>query len=53
VHEQILLQDPALDAPDPVSEPAHDHNLPAPRSTFVGRRRDVAELEGLCAPGGW
>ena len=45
VQEQILMQDPALDAPDPL--PAPHHNLPAPRSTFVGRRRELAALEGL------
>jgi predicted ATPase len=45
VQQQILLQDPALDAPDPL--PAPHHNLPTPRSTFVGRRRELAALEGL------
>ena len=47
VQEQILLQDPSLDAPDRVPPADPHHNLPARRNTFVGRRREVAELEGL------
>ncbi len=47
LQEQILLQDPSLDAPEPARLPAVDHNLPAPRDTFVGRQRELADLEGL------
>jgi predicted ATPase/DNA-binding SARP family transcriptional activator len=44
--EQILLQDAGLDTPEPLpSRP--QHNLPAQRSSFVGRRRELAELQGL------
>jgi predicted ATPase/DNA-binding SARP family transcriptional activator len=45
--EQILLQDAALDAPEPMPPPRPRHNLPAPRSSFVGRRHELAELQGL------
>jgi len=45
--EQILLQDAALDAPGPLPPPTPRHNLPAPRSSFVGRRAELAELQGL------
>jgi predicted ATPase/DNA-binding SARP family transcriptional activator len=45
--EQILLQDAALDAPEPLSPPLPRHNLPAQRSSFVGRRAELAELQGL------
>jgi Bacterial transcriptional activator domain/AAA ATPase domain len=44
---QILLQDAALDAPEPLPLPRPRHNLPAIRSSFVGRRRELAELQGL------
>jgi len=44
--EQILLQDAALDAPEPLP-PTPRHNLPARRSSFVGRRAELAELQGL------
>ncbi len=47
VQEQILLQDPALDVPHRVPSEEPHHNLPARRSTFVGRRHEVADLEGL------
>jgi predicted ATPase/DNA-binding SARP family transcriptional activator len=43
--EQILLQDAALEAPTPLPRPRH--NLPSRRSSFVGRRRELAELQGL------
>jgi predicted ATPase/DNA-binding SARP family transcriptional activator len=45
--EQILLQDAALDAPAPLPPPTPRHNLPARRSSFVGRRVELAELQGL------
>ncbi len=45
--EQILLQDAALEAPEPMPPPRPRHNLPARRSRFVGRRRELAELQGL------
>ncbi|MDF2743834.1 MAG: ATPase-like protein, partial [Actinomycetia bacterium] len=45
--EQILLQDAALDAPTPLPPPTPRHNLPARRSSFVGRRAELAELQGL------
>ena len=45
--EQILLQDAALEAPAPTPPPRPRHNLPARRSSFVGRRRELAELQGL------
>ena len=45
--EQILLQDAALEAPEPLPPPRPRHNLPARRSSFVGRRRELAELQGL------
>jgi predicted ATPase/DNA-binding SARP family transcriptional activator len=43
--EQILLHDPVLEAPDPTPPPPH--HLPAQRTRFVGRRRELAELQGL------
>jgi predicted ATPase/DNA-binding SARP family transcriptional activator len=45
--EQILLQDPVLETPDPTPPPRPPHNLPAQRTSFVGRRRELAELQGL------
>jgi predicted ATPase/DNA-binding SARP family transcriptional activator len=45
--EQILLQDPALEQPDPTPPPRPPHHLPAQRTRFVGRRRELAELQGL------
>jgi predicted ATPase/DNA-binding SARP family transcriptional activator len=45
--EQILLQDAALEAPEPLPPPRPRHNLPARRSSFVGRRSELAELQGL------
>lgn len=47
LQEQILLQDPSLDTPEPARPAAVDHNLPAPRDTFVGRHRELADLQGL------
>ncbi|MPZ87204.1 MAG: hypothetical protein GEU81_03825, partial [Nitriliruptorales bacterium] len=49
LHERILLQDPDLEAPAGQYTPQADtpHNLPAPRDTFVGRRRERAELDGM------
>lgn len=47
LQERILLQDPALDAPEQAEPLAVEHNLPAPRDTFLGRRRELAELGGL------
>jgi predicted ATPase/DNA-binding SARP family transcriptional activator len=45
--EQILLQDRALEAPDPTPPPRPPHHLPAQRTRFVGRRGELAELQGL------
>jgi len=45
--EQILLRDVALDGPEPAKPPRPQHNLPAQRNTFIGRRRELAELAGL------
>jgi predicted ATPase/DNA-binding SARP family transcriptional activator len=45
--EQILLQDAALEVPDPTPPPRPQHHLPAQRTSFVGRRRELAELQGL------
>jgi predicted ATPase/DNA-binding SARP family transcriptional activator len=45
--EQILLQDAALNPPEPLPPPRPGHNLPAQRSSFVGRRHELAELQGL------
>jgi predicted ATPase/DNA-binding SARP family transcriptional activator len=45
--EQILLQDAALEVPDPTPPPRPQHHLPARRTSFVGRRRELAELQGL------
>ena len=45
--EQILLQDAALEGPEPTPPPRPHQNLPAQRSSFVGRRRELAELQGL------
>lgn len=47
LQEQILLQDPALDAPAPSLAAASQHNLPAPRDSFVGRGRELADVDGL------
>jgi predicted ATPase/DNA-binding SARP family transcriptional activator len=47
LQEQILLQDAALEAPEPMPPPRPRHHLPAQRSSFVGRRRELAELQGL------
>jgi predicted ATPase/DNA-binding SARP family transcriptional activator len=47
LQEQILLQDAALEAPEPMPPPRPRHNLPTRRSSFVGRRRELAELQGL------
>jgi predicted ATPase/DNA-binding SARP family transcriptional activator len=45
--EQILLQDAALEGSDPTPPPRPRHHLPAQRTSFVGRRRELAELQGL------
>jgi predicted ATPase/DNA-binding SARP family transcriptional activator len=45
--EQILLQDPVLEVPDPTPPPQPPRHLPAQRTSFVGRRRELAELQGL------
>jgi hypothetical protein len=45
--EQILLQDAALEVPDPTPPPRPQHHLPAQRTSFVGRRLELAELQGL------
>jgi predicted ATPase/DNA-binding SARP family transcriptional activator len=45
--EQILLQDPVLEGPDPTPPPQPQQNLPVQRTSFVGRRRETAELQGL------
>lgn len=45
--EQILLQDPVLEAPGAREPHKPAHNLPVQRTSFVGRRRESAELEGL------
>jgi hypothetical protein len=45
--EQILLQDPVLEGSEPTPPPQPQHHLPAQRTSFVGRRRELAELQGL------
>jgi predicted ATPase/DNA-binding SARP family transcriptional activator len=45
--EQILLQDAALEGSDPTPPPRPQHHLPAQRTSFIGRRRELAELQGL------
>jgi predicted ATPase/DNA-binding SARP family transcriptional activator len=45
--EQILLQDLVLEVPEPTPPPRPQHHLPAQRTSFVGRRRELAELQGL------
>jgi predicted ATPase/DNA-binding SARP family transcriptional activator len=45
--EQILLQDPVLEVPEPTPPPRPQHHLPVQRTSFVGRRRELAELQGL------
>lgn len=47
LQEQILLQDPVLDAPEPIRASAMHDNLPASRDSFVGRGRELADLDGL------
>ncbi|MDP9021281.1 MAG: winged helix-turn-helix domain-containing protein, partial [Actinomycetota bacterium] len=49
LHERILLQDPDLEAPaaEHGARPDTPRTLPTPRDTFVGRRRERAELDGL------
>ncbi|MGH8775275.1 MAG: BTAD domain-containing putative transcriptional regulator [Jiangellaceae bacterium] len=47
LQDQILLQDAALEPPEPMPPPRPQHNLPVQRSTFVGRRRELADLHGL------
>ncbi len=47
LHERILIQDPALEAPEPEAFLETTHNLPAPRSNFIGRLRELVELHGL------
>ncbi|NRQ39042.1 AfsR/SARP family transcriptional regulator [Nonomuraea sp. NN258] len=48
LHQAILEQDPALDAPAALDTPAARRtNLPAPLTELVGRREAVAEVRGL------
>jgi predicted ATPase/DNA-binding SARP family transcriptional activator len=49
LQEQILLHDPDLGQPLAVGPPRPAHNLPAQRTSFVGRRRELADLAGLLA----
>jgi predicted ATPase/DNA-binding SARP family transcriptional activator len=49
LQEQILLHDPDLGQPRAAGPPRPAHNLPAQRTSFVGRRRELADLVGLLA----
>jgi predicted ATPase/DNA-binding SARP family transcriptional activator len=47
LQEQILIQDPVLQGPAPRPAVEVSQNLPVQRTSFVGRRRELAELQGL------
>jgi predicted ATPase/DNA-binding SARP family transcriptional activator len=49
LQEQILLHDPDLGQPQAVGPLRPAHNLPAQLTSFVGRRRELADLAGLLA----
>jgi DNA-binding SARP family transcriptional activator len=49
LQEQVLLHDPDLGQPQAAGPPRPAHNLPAQRTSFVGRRRELADLAGLLA----
>src|SRR4029450_9671810 len=49
LQEQILLHGPALGQLQAVGPPRPASNLPAQRTSFVGRRRELADLAGLLA----
>ncbi|MQA13771.1 MAG: AAA family ATPase [Pseudonocardiaceae bacterium] len=49
LEERILLHDPDLGEPRAAEAARPLHNLPSPRTSFVGRRDELADLAGLLA----
>jgi predicted ATPase/DNA-binding SARP family transcriptional activator len=49
LEKAILRQDPALGAPTPVQERRRHSNLPAQPTSFLGRKRELAEVLSLLA----
>jgi predicted ATPase/DNA-binding SARP family transcriptional activator len=49
LQEQVLLHDPALGQPQAAGPVRPAHNLPVQPTSFVGRRRELAEVAGLLA----
>jgi predicted ATPase/DNA-binding SARP family transcriptional activator len=49
LQEQMLLHDPGLGQPQAAGPVRPAHNLPAQQTSFVGRRRELAEVAGLLA----
>jgi predicted ATPase len=49
LQEQILLHDPGLGQPQAAGPVRPAHNLPAQRTSFVGRHRELVDLAGLLA----
>jgi predicted ATPase/DNA-binding SARP family transcriptional activator len=47
LEEQILVQDPVLRRAGPRAPVEPPHNLPVQRTSFVGRGRELAELQGF------
>lgn len=49
LEEQILIHHPDLEQPRSTPPPHSPSNLPVQRTSFVGRRRELADLAGLLA----
>jgi predicted ATPase/DNA-binding SARP family transcriptional activator len=49
LQEQILIHDPGLGQPEATEPVRPAHDLPAERTSFVGRRQELADLAGLLA----
>ncbi|MEX0666903.1 MAG: BTAD domain-containing putative transcriptional regulator, partial [Acidimicrobiia bacterium] len=49
LEEQILIHDPSLEQPRSTPPPHSPSNLPVQRTSFVGRRLELADLAGLLA----